>query len=488
MKFNTAIFTFLILFTSHVIAQERIPADKLQEDFAILKQSLEELHPALYKYDDKEVREKDFKALKENLNQDLTQLEVYTHIAAFTAKIKCGHTYANYWNQNKEVRKHFIEAKNKLPFTFRIIDEKIYVHQNLSDESRLQSGDRILSIDGISAEKILSSLLAYVNSDGNNDGKRYFELQVFGHDTYNAFDIFYPLVFEVRESLTVKTVSYKSSQEASFNLKPLTRKERFQRLTKRFGKQIENYDDYWKFEIRDNKVGILTIGTFVTWKMSLNWRKFIKDAFTQMESKNIDKLILDIRGNGGGNSSVQEFLFGYLTDKAAQRGPFQQTLKSQAVSEELRPYIGTWNKGMMDVSNRTQQMPNGFYTFRKGGIINQQVKPKSKAFQGEVYVLADASNSSGTFFLLHYLKQNDLATIVGQESGGNMQGITGGQIFFLNLPNSGIEVDIPVIGYYPTEDRPNEGVKPDVEVKPSVNDLVKGIDSEMEKALELALK
>ena len=222
--------------------------------------------------------------------------------------------------------------------------------------------------------------------------------------------------------------------------------------------------------------------------MSLNWRKFIKDAFAQIESKNIDKLILDIRGNGGGNSSVQELLFGYLTDKAAQRGPFQQTLKSQAVSEELRPYIGTWNKGMMDVSNRTQKMSNGFYTFNRGGLINQQVKPKSKAFEGDVYVLADASNSSGTFFLLHYLKQNELATIVGQESGGNMQGISGGQIFFLNLPNSGIEVDIPVIGYYPTVNRPNEGVKPDVEVKPSVDDLVKGIDTEMEKALELARK
>jgi len=488
MKFNTAIFTFLILLSSHVFAQDLIPADKLQEDYAILKQSLEELHPALYKYDDKETREKDFAALKESLNQDLTPLEVYAKIAAFTAKIKCGHTYANYWNQNKEIRTHFIEAENKLPFTFRIIEEKMYVHQNLSNDPQLQSGDQLLSIDGISAEEILSSLLSYVNSDGNNDGKRYFELQVFGQDNYNAFDIFYPLLFEVGNKLEVKVSTYESQREKSFSLSPLTRKERFQRLNERFGKQIESYDDYWKFEIRDNKVGVLTLGTFVTWKMSLNWRKFIKDAFSQMERKNIDKLILDIRGNGGGNSSVQELLFGYLTDKAAQRGPFQQTLKSQAVSEELRPYIGTWNKGMMDVSNRTQQMSNGFYTFNRGGLINQQVKPKSKAFEGDVYVLADASNSSGTFFLLHYLKQNELATILGQESGGNMQGITGGQIFFLNLPNSGIEVDIPVIGYYPTVDRPNEGVKPDVEVKPSVDDLVKGIDTEMEKALELARK
>ena len=488
MKFNTAIFTFLILFSSSIFAQDLIPADKLQEDYAILKQSLEELHPALYKYDDKETREKDFAALKESLNQDLTPMEVYAEISAFAAKIKCGHTYANYWNQNKAVRKHFIEAKDKLPFTFRIMDKKMFVHQNLSDEVRLKSGDQVISIDGVSTEKILASLLPYINSDGNNDGKRFFELQVSGQDNYNAFDIFYPLVFELGNSLKVRVASYENQQEQIYTLTPLTRKERFQRLSDRFGKQIESYDDYWKFEIKDDEVGVLTLGTFVTWKMSLNWRKFIKDAFAEMESKNIDKLILDIRGNGGGNSSVQELLFGYLTNKAAQRGPFQQTLKSQAVSKELLPYIGTWNKGMMDVTNRTRQMSNGFYTFKKGGLINQEVKPKSKAFKGSVYVLADASNSSGTFFLLHYLKQNGLATIVGQESGGNMQGITGGQIFFLKLPNSGIELDIPVVGYYPNVDRPNEGVKPDVEVKPSVDDLVKGIDTEMEKALKLARK
>ncbi len=259
MKFNTAIFTFLILFISTAKAQELIPANKLQEDYAILKQALEELHPALYKYDDKETREKDFAALKESLNQEQTALEVYTKISAFTARIKCGHTYANYWNQKKEIRTHFIEAENKLPFTFRIIDQKIFVHQNLSEEAKLKSGDQVLSIDGVSTEEILASLLPYVNSDGNNDGKRYFELQVFGQDNYNAFVIFYPLVFEVGESLTVKTASYENSQASSFTLKPLSRKERFQRLRERYGKQIESYDDYWKFEIRDDKVGVLTL-------------------------------------------------------------------------------------------------------------------------------------------------------------------------------------------------------------------------------------
>ena len=34
MKFNTAIFTFLILFTSSLFAQDLIPADKLQEELA----------------------------------------------------------------------------------------------------------------------------------------------------------------------------------------------------------------------------------------------------------------------------------------------------------------------------------------------------------------------------------------------------------------------------------------------------------------------
>ncbi|MEM6804479.1 MAG: S41 family peptidase [Bacteroidota bacterium] len=474
-----------LLLSLNLQAQDLIPAAQLQEDFRILKESLEALHPALYKYDSPEQRAKDFEILKYQLSEDQSRLDAYRHFSLFAAKIKCGHTYGNFWNQSKELRKEFIEAPNKVPFTFRIIEQEIYIYQNLSESPDLKRGDKVISIDGFSAREILDGLLPYVKADGANDGKRYFDLQVFGLDNFEAFDIYYPLAFYPGERIDLIVEDYADQGTKAFDLAMISRKERFNRLKERYGKQIETYDDYWKFEIKDNKVGILTIGTFVTWRMSINWRKFIKDAFAELKAKNIQHLILDIRGNEGGNSAVQEMLYGYLTQQTAQIGPYQQSLKAQKVPDELRPYIGSWSKKMMDVSSRTYQLDNGFYTFKNKGLISGKVQAKGKAYSGQIYVLADASNSSGTYFLLNYIKQNQLATIIGQESGGNLQGITGGQIFYIKLPNSKVEIDLPVIGYYPTSEKANKGIEPDVYVKPNVKDLIKDIDSEMAKALEM---
>ena len=48
--------------------------------------------------------------------------------------------------------------------------------------------------------------------------------------------------------------------------------------------------------------------------------------------------------------------------------------------------------------------------------------------------------------------------LVGQPTGGNQRGITGGAFFFLRLPNSKIEVDVPLIGQYPATEQPDGGL------------------------------
>lgn len=487
---STLMLSILLIF-SHcfMLAQEKVSATQLQEDYKILKQALEELHPALYKYDSKAQREKDFEALQASLSTDQSPMEAYKNITEFTAKIKCGHTYTNFWNQKKIIRDSFIKDKNKVPFTFRIIDEEIYIYQNLSENPELKKGDKVLSINGHSSEEILNKLIPLTKTDGNNRGQKLFDLQVSGVDNFEAFDIYFPLLFEVDEAFEVEVEKYNSDEKKLFSLSSLTRKERYDILTERYGKQVETFDDYWDFKILDGQTAVLTLGTFVTWKMELKWKQFLKDAFAQLKKENIQHLVIDIRGNAGGNSDVQETLISYITDQPSQKGPFQQTLKTQVVSEEIRPYLYTWRKGMkFNVKPITKPLDNGFYTFKIGGMIDKKISPSSKAYDGKVYVLAGAYNSSATFFLLNYLKQNKLATLIGQESGGNLQGITGGQIFFLNLPHSKVEVDIPLIGYYPPEARANEGIKPDVYVKPTVEDMVNGVDAEMEAALELIME
>lgn len=470
---------------SRLSAQTTIPAADLQKDVQILKETLEALQPALHKYNTPEEMDEHFKQLEERLSVDQDQVTAYGNISLFTAKIQCGHTYGNYWNQGPDLRAIFKDKADKIPFTFRIIDKKLILFQNLSEQEELQAGDEIVGLNGYSGAEVIEKLFPYMKSDGANDGQRFFRMQVFGHNNYEAFDIYFPLAFELGESITLTLKGYETGTEKKTTVQLITRQERYDRLQKRYGKQIESYDDYWDFEILNSEVAKLTIGTFVTWKMTLKWRAFLKNAFQTLKDKNIPNLILDIRGNAGGDAAVQAELYKYLTQKESHRGPYQQTLRNNKIPPHLLPYLSTWSKKIQDVSNRTKPLDKGFYTFKKGGLIDETISPKAKTYRGKVYLIADASNSSGTYFLINYLKNNQLATVVGQTSGGNQQGITGGQILYLNLPHSKVEVDIPLIGYYPSSPKPNQGIEPNIYIQPTVQALVEGRDLEIEHIMQL---
>jgi hypothetical protein len=83
------------------------------------------------------------------------------------------------------------------------------------------------------------------------------------------------------------------------------------------------------------------------------------------------------------------------------------------------------------------------------------------------------------------VQRRRLGTLVGQPTGGNQRGITGGAFFFLRLPKTGIEVDVPLIGQFPVAATlpPDAGLAPDVLVRPTIEDIASGRDAELEAVL-----
>jgi len=66
-----------------------------------------------------------------------------------------------------------------------------------------------------------------------------------------------------------------------------------------------------------------------------------------------------------------------------------------------------------------------------------------------------------------------------------LKGTNGGQLFFLWLPNSKIEIDVPLIGYYPLAEQPDKGINPGIEVAMTISDIFSGKDKVLDKTLEL---
>jgi C-terminal processing protease CtpA/Prc len=90
------------------------------------------------------------------------------------------------------------------------------------------------------------------------------------------------------------------------------------------------------------------------------------------------------------------------------------------------------------------------------------IEPAAEAYAGKVELLIDEANSSATFMLASIVKEHGLATLIGRETGGNRRGTNGGRVAFLKLPASGIEVDVPLVGYFPPTPQPDRGIVPDI--------------------------
>ncbi|RZK66126.1 MAG: hypothetical protein EOO95_06655 [Pedobacter sp.] len=120
----------------------------------------------------------------------------------------------------------------------------------------------------------------------------------------------------------------------------------------------------------------------------------------------------------------------------------------------------------------------GLY-YNKTTSSTQIIVPNQNYFAGQVYLLTNATNSSSSFFMADILQENKYAKLVGGATGGTKQGINGGQFFFLYLPSSGIEVDIPLVYQAPVSKRKDEGIKPDITVKSRASDIADGVDGQL---------
>lgn len=461
-----------------------IPAEGLKEDARTVREALETLHPGLYRFNTREQMDAHFDAFEQAFSSDLTLREAYLALSKLAGAIRCGHTFASFYNQSQPVAQEVFEGQDKLPFAFVWIDGKMIVSADATPDGDLRPGTEVLEIDDRPAPQVLDALLPLVKGDGAQNDKRISDLSVSGSASPNAFDIYYPLVFPCEsDSVKLKVIPPDSREEITVFAPWQTASDRESVLESRGHTFAESDDDLWEFRFLDEETAYLRLGTFVTWTMQRDWRAFLADAFAQVRERKATGLILDIRGNEGGDDSVQLALAAGIVNKAIRFPERETRTRFARVPESLRTVVDSWDKSFFDWSGEVEPITDGF--FRKPNLqAGAEVGPFPDAFAGDLVVLIDAANSSSTFYLAEILKLNRLGTLIGQRTGGNQNGLNGGQIAFLRLPNSGLELDIPLIGTFSAEPMKDSGIEPDVLVKVTVEDVRAGRDATLVAAQE----
>lgn len=124
----------------------------LATDAAVLRQAYETLHPGLYRYNSPAQMNARFARLDASLARDRDLRSAYLDISRFTASIKCGHSYPNFFNQPDDVASQLFQHQDRVPFYFMWIGKRMIVTRNFSSDTGLVPGTEIASIDGVPAQ------------------------------------------------------------------------------------------------------------------------------------------------------------------------------------------------------------------------------------------------------------------------------------------------------------------------------------------------
>jgi hypothetical protein len=342
-------------------------------------------------------------------------------------------------------------------------------------DGALLPGTEVLRINGERSAHLLARMLPFAAADGHNDAKRVSELEVHGGSRFELFDVLLPLLLPgVEDSLRVELREPGRSGTMRTTLAPLTWKEHADAA------ETQETGVPWTLDLADSVFALLCMPTWAVYRSGANWDSLLNAMLDRVVASGRPALVVDLRGNVGGldcgDPILQRVIASPLrVESEARKVRFRRTPAA------LDPALDTWDDSFRDQRAQTDSLPDaaGFYTLRGESETSRTLTPRQPAYRGRLFVLVGPENSSATFEFARRVQTARLGTLVGRPTGGNRRGIDGGEFFFLRLPHSRIEIDLPVIGYFPPRPEPDAGLMPDVPVARSRESIARDRDDEL---------
>jgi C-terminal processing protease CtpA/Prc len=195
--------------------------------------------------------------------------------------------------------------------------------------------------------------------------------------------------------------------------------------------------------------------------------------------------VIDLRDNEGGDDCGNNIL-ARLAPRDWSFGQSEERVRFRRTPATLDPYLDTWDEAFRSLGETATATNEGFYR-RPSNERSTRLRAKLPRITGPVAALIGPANSSATHQFAERAKQTGWIRLFGTETGGNRRGINGGAFFFVRLPATGLEFDLPLIGYFPHAPQPDAGVVPDVLVPETVDDVINGRDRALDSAVDWIL-
>lgn len=430
-----------LLFTSITFTAQKIGKANAIEDLIFLNNAVTYGHPVNYNPSKSKVTldklvEKLQKTKKDSL--DHSEFRLWLNEAIYT--IGCVHTRISAGLTNEKTIKNRYFPSLLLLKSGQLVD-------TLSNQ--------ISSINGISSKRINSDIEHFYACDGATNA---LATEAFNRNS----SLIISKYFDFPENYTIKNENQTIVLQA---IKELPKSKELHFNANEIFKNNTNL-----FYVKDG-IAIIKITAFYKTDKS-----FYKKTFDYLKKNNVANLIIDLRGNLGGNREAAVSLTKDLVQNSFGYSILQPKL-------ETKKYLNGKGKFYLFLSKLKYNVGAIFKSKQTalGREFVYNYKPKHNNFKGQLFVITDGYTASAATMVTSWLKQHTKATFIGQQSGGGYNGNNGGSFPTLTLPNSKYQITFPAYRLIldKTSDQ-NEGIVPDIQIEP-----INGLDHTVIKTINL---
>ncbi len=407
------------------------------------------LHAGLNRYTSPEQIDEAIGEALLQVSEERTPLEFYRILSRLCSAVRCGHTRVM---ASRRIVAEAAESRGLLPMQVYLDGARLFVHHSFDEQ--LPAGSEILSIDGRSIAEIRKQVFALTSGDGFIETGKERALE-------SRFATYYALFVQSTSNTGPFALQLRGAPEAlhvtGISSADLAR-----------ARISEEREEVIALEVRkDSDVALLRVSTFGDPGGGERFPELLGVAFEEVRAAEVGNLILDLRGNGGGDDEYGALLVSYFAQ--SNFGYFDHI----CVTEGYEGQGGIISEG----GKRLVSMHPG----------TQSQEPSAPSFRGKAYVLIDGgtfSTAADAATVMHHLK---LATFVGEETGGGYDGNTSGITERDTLESSGVGFTCPH-WMYTTANLGHayfgRGAPADHSPEVTIDDVLAGRDPELEFILE----
>lgn len=419
---------------------------QMEEDLFAVSEAFVSLHAGRLRYSTEEEFDEAFGEALFAAGEERTPLEFFRIVSRVVASVRCGHTGVRLGGQ---IQRDVQDAAGLLPFDVLLDGERAWILRSYCDP--LTAGAEIASINGHSIPEIRATAFSMMSGDGFIETGKERNLE-------RAFSRLYVLLVQAPEEVGAGYEVQLVGAEEPVKVTGLTPAEFAERQPPRPQRPLMEVT-----LLPEQDLGILMVSQFGDRTGEDSFPDQLEASFERINESGVGHVVVDLRGNGGGNDNYGAQLVSYMATRTFE---YFERIEVTADYDDVGGIIE--KDGMRLVTEHRSLSP---------------WEPAEHRFRGKVYLFEDGwtfSTAADVATVAHF---NDFATLVGEESGGGYDGNTSGNSTRVLLPNSGLSVGCPMWMYTTANvghDYPGRGAIPHQRVRPTVDDALAGRDVELE--------